>query len=149
MAPDIAVKNIPNLLISTTERGSQAHESLLSAYKLLDRHLAAQKVARPVVIVSDGHSSRFDIEVLRFLRAKEMHLFITPPDTTGVTQLHDQINQNLHCEYHNSKGELFSAECTVNRDGFMKKLADVWPRWANKLEIIKNAAKRVGVTMEL
>jgi hypothetical protein len=66
MAPQKAVSNIKNLIISTTESGSQDNCSLLAAYKKLDKHLTEQGIERPVVLLSDGHSSRFDFKVLNF-----------------------------------------------------------------------------------
>ena len=54
-------------------------------------------------VKTDGHSSRFNFEVLQFCREKQIRMFVSPPDTTGVTQLLDQINQKLHLEYKNSK----------------------------------------------
>jgi len=52
-----------------------------------------------VVFLSDGHSSQFDYDVLSFLQSKNILLFLTPPNTTGVTQLLDQLNKNLHHKY--------------------------------------------------
>ena len=39
MAPEEAVQNIKSLLISSTEKGSQDHCSLLECYKLFDKYL--------------------------------------------------------------------------------------------------------------
>ena len=86
----------------------------------------------------------FDSYVLTFLRGKN-RLFITPPDTTGATQLLDQINQKLHSEYRSAKSELFIPFMTINREGFMKILATLWPEWASKERII-NAGKKVGIS---
>ena len=91
MAPSKAVNKIENLLISSTENGVQDHNSLLDSYKLLDRILTEKGVQRPVVVLSDGHSSRFDCHVLQFLQENSMRLSISPPDTTGVTQMLDQV----------------------------------------------------------
>lgn len=115
MAPEEAVTNIKNLVISTTERGSQDHNSLLAAYKVLDQHITKMGIKRPVVLLTDGHSSRFNFEVLQFCREKQIQMFVSPPDTTGVTQLLDQFNQKLHLEYKNSKESLFTAWSTINR----------------------------------
>ena len=145
MAPEEAVKNIKNLVISTTERGSQDHNSLLAAYKVLDRHITKMDIQRPVVLLTDGHSSRFNFEVLQFCREKQIRMFVSPPDTTGVTQLLDQINQKLHLEYKNSKEGLFTAWSTINREGFMMILAQMWSKWASA-ETIKAAGKRVGIS---
>ena len=145
MAPAAAVKKIPNLLISTTEHGSQTHESLLAAYKSLNAYLSSKNVAHPVVIIADGHSSRFDTKVLKFLKNSNMRLHITPPDTTGVTQLLDQLNQSLYSEYRDTKNNLFSPECTINREGFTQIRAGIWETWTDS-DSIANAGKRVGVS---
>lgn len=73
MAPEEAVQNIKNL----------EHCSLLECYKLFDKYLKENKVERPVVVLSDGHTSRFDFDVMQFLHDNDMRLFLTPPDTTG------------------------------------------------------------------
>ena len=145
MAPEEAVINILNLVISTTERGSQDHNSLLAAYKVLDQHITKMDIKRPVVLLTDGHSSRFNFEVLQFCCEKQIRMFVSPPDTTGVTQLLDQINQKLHLEYKNSKESLLTAWSTINREGFMRILAEMWSKWASA-ETIKAAGKRVGIS---
>ena len=77
----------------------------------------------------------FDSDVLTFLKSKNIRLFITPPDTTGVTQLLDQINQKLHSEYRSAKSVLYSSFMTINR-GFMNILAELWPEWVSKQTIM-------------
>ena len=95
MAPIEAVKSINNLLISSTEKGSQDHNSLLECYKLFEKYLMEHNIQRPVVVLSDGHSSRFDFDVLQFLRDSNMHLFLTPPDTTGAYLVFNPILHGL------------------------------------------------------
>ena len=97
---------------------------------MFDLYLDENNTKRPVVVLSDGHSSRFDSYVLTLLRGKN-RLFITPPDTTGITQLLDQINQKLHSEYSSTKSELFTLFMKINREGFMKTIAVLWPEWAS------------------
>ena len=145
MAPKEAVENIKHLLISTSENGVQDHKTLLAAYKKFDSYLTEWNVERPVVILSDGHSSRFDLDVLTFLRSKQMRLYITWPDTTSVLQLLDQVNQSLHSEFRKAKNKLFTSVMTINREGFMLILAEAWQTWTSR-ESLVNAAKRVGVT---
>ena len=145
MAPPAAVENISNLLISVTEKGSQDANSLMACYKLFDQYLNENNVTRPVVLLSDGHSSRFSFEGLSFLKTKEIYLFLSPPDTTGLLQLLDQLNKGLHLAYKNEKDKLFSQFQTVNREAFMVILGNVWESWTTKSAIVK-AAKRVGVT---
>ena len=111
MAPPEAVEKIEHLLISNTERGSSDNKSLLAAYKEFDCYLTTNNIQRPVVIVSDGHSSRFNYEVMKFLKEKNICLFLSPPDTTGLTQLLDQVNKSLHLAYKNEKQNQFSNTC--------------------------------------
>ena len=96
MVPAGVCEKIPHLLVSTTDNGVQTSKSLLAAYKLFDKYLEEESVDRLVVLVSDGHSSRFDCDILSFLKEKGIRLFLSPPDTTGILQLLDQINQMLH-----------------------------------------------------
>lgn len=146
MAPKVAVEKMKNLIISSTEKGCQDNHSLLDVYKRFDKYLSNNNIQRPIVMLADGHSSRFDYKVLHFLREKQLHLYITPPDTTGVTQLLDQSpNQNLHREYNKAKEKLFTAFQTINRENFMSILGEMWDKWASE-DIIINAAKRVGIS---
>ena len=78
---------------------------------------------------------------------QNLHLFLGPPDTTGVTQLLDQINQALHTHYRDSKRELFTNEMIINREQFMAILADIWSSWTNS-DTIQRAAKRVGISKD-
>ncbi len=100
MALRQAVQKIPNLLISTTDSGYQEGCTLLDSINSFDNYLIVQ---RPVIMMCDGHSSRFDLDVLRFCQDKQICLFLTPPDTTSVTQLLDQINNALHSSYRKEK----------------------------------------------
>ena len=83
MAPEEAVQNIKNLLISSTEKGSQDHCSLLECYKLFDTYLTENNVERRVVVLSDGQTSKFDCDVMQFLHGNNMRLFLTSHDTTA------------------------------------------------------------------
>ena len=97
MVPKVVVEKMDNFFISTTENG--VHKSLLSTYKFLNRILEKKERKKPVVLLSDGHSSRLDFDVLTYLREQQIYLFISPPDTAGGTQLLDQINHALHDNY--------------------------------------------------
>ena len=54
------------------------------------------KVQYPVVVLTDEYASRFDQDVMRFCREHEIFQVLSPPDTTNVTQLLDQLLVNLH-----------------------------------------------------
>jgi hypothetical protein len=147
MAPRQAVEKIPNLLISTTDSRYQEGCTLLDSMKSFDNYLQNNNVQWPVIIMCDSHSSRFDLDVLRFCHDKQIHLFLTPPDTTSVTQLLDQINNALHSSYRKEKSDHFEPDESINKEGFMIILSNIWTKWTDKSSIIK-AGKRVGVTSE-
>ena len=91
MAPEVSNNEIENLLISVNETGTTDYKSLLAAYKNLDQVLKERKIPRPIVILADGHGSRFNDGVMQYCDDKKMQQFILPPDTSGVTQKHDQL----------------------------------------------------------
>ena len=136
---------IPNLVVSTTQKGVQDHKSLLKFYQQFDEYLVQNKIQKPVVVLSDGHSSRFESKVFHFLCDKDIRLFISPPDTTSVTQLLDQVNKSLHEAYRNRKKELYSLSDRIGIKEFMTVLSDIWPNWVTSASLVK-AAKRVGIT---
>lgn len=144
MAPPGVVKKIDRLFISSTENGYQTHSSLLDTYKFFnDKYLVKHKIQKPVALLSDGQSSRFDDDVLRYCKHNDINLFLSSPETTGITQLLDQINQNLHSHYR--KENLFLPTQTINKERFMEILGDRWNEWATPNTIL-NAAKKVGIT---
>jgi predicted kinase len=74
-----------------------------------------------------------------------IHIHIGPPDTTGATQLLDQMNHSLHSEYRGERDELFTSEMSIAREGFKTILGNVWDKWATREKLV-NAAKRVGIS---
>ena len=74
-----------------------------------------------------------------------IRLFLTPPDTTGVTQLLDQLNKNIHYKYRVTKENMFKSTEAINKEAFMIILANIWGKWESKESIVK-AARVVGVT---
>ena len=80
-----------------------------------------------------------------FLCKKEIYLNISPPDTTAVIHLLDQINHSIHDRYRQKKDEIFEPHHTINREGFMEILSEMWPTWCSTASI-KAAAKRVGIS---
>ena len=75
-----------------------------------------------------------------------MWLFIVAHNTSGVTQMHDQINNSLHDEYEKSKSELYSEMSNLKWESFMIILADVWNKWAT-LDLIVKSGKHVGISI--
>ena len=144
MAPSEAVRGIHGLLISSTEHGFQTGKSCLEFYKLVDEYLTENAIERPVCVLTDGHSSRFDVSLLRFCQEKQILQFVSPPDTTGLLQPLDQINSSLHSAYRNETENLFTDD-HINRETFMVLLAKAWPDWAPKKTVV-GAFKRCGIT---
>ena len=100
-----------------------------------------------MVILSDGHSSRFDFKVLKFWeKQRSIHLS------------HRQIQQVSHSYWTKAwiqnciksiirRKELFSPFQTINREGFVSILAEIWNLWAPK-EVLINVTQRVGISSE-
>ena len=72
-------------------------------------------------------------------------MFLTPPDTTGVTQLFNQLNKDLQHEYRSLKENMFTDFNSLNNEVFMMILGRIWNNWGQKQYIVK-AAGRLGVT---
>ena len=108
MAPLQAVEKIAHLLISTSENGVSTDKTFLDAVQAFDKYLTANNTKRPVVLI-DGDGSRLIYEVLMFLRNRLIWLFISPPDTTGMTQLLNQLNKIIYQQYAITKKEMFTA----------------------------------------
>ena len=144
MAPEASEK-IPNLLVTVNKSGFSDHNTLLDAYKLVNSVLTEKEVPRPVIVVADGHGSGFDETVLSFLQEALMFLSILHPDTSGGTQLHDQMNGRLHSLYDQNKEELYTTISTLNRQCFMNILSESWADFAAP-ERLCNAGRRVGLS---
>ena len=63
-------------------------------------------------------------------------MFLGPPDTTGVMQFLDQINQSLRSQQRLQKKDLFTEDGTINCEGFMRILGNMWKNWAQPSAII-------------
>ena len=144
MATKPSVESILNLFISATENGIQDCKSMFETYKYLDKVVEKKQIQRPIVVLSDGHSSRFSCDTFSFMFQKLLKMFVGRPDTTGQTQLLDQINHSLHDAYRREKIEQFMQFKSVNRTGFLDILAGIRSSWASKDSII-GAGKRVGI----
>ena len=62
-----------------------------------------------------------------------------------VTQLLDQINHTLHEKYREERSIRYLTHQSINRQGFINVIMEIWPTWASAETIIK-AAKRVGIS---
>ena len=87
----------------------------------------------------------FNYNFLAFLQPKKIQFFVSHSDTTGVTQLLDQLNKNMRQEFEQEKAAIFKDFNTLNREAFMLILANIWDKLVSK-EILLNSARKVGVT---
>eukprot|EP00957_Ditylum_brightwellii_P015459 1163423-Ditylum_brightwellii.AAC.1 len=94
----------------------QTGESLLESMRQLDSELSARGVVRPVVIMSDQHASRFDVEVLEFCAEHNMRLWLEKPHTSNLFQALDQINRQFHTCYRREAKELKEGIATFRRN---------------------------------
>ena len=151
MCPLIAAGRIDNLIVSVNESGCSTGETLLAAYKELTKIIERKKGARSVlemdVVVADGHKSHFNVNLMSHCDENSLDQFKLPPDTSGVTQMHAQINQYLHSCYENKKSEMYSEYADLNKECFMNILAEIWDQWARPERICK-AGKHVGVSKD-
>ena len=72
MAPATAVKNIEHLLVITSDYGISNHNTFLVACAALDLYLTEHGIEWPVALLSDGDSSVFDFDTLRYLLSKQI-----------------------------------------------------------------------------
>ena len=138
---------ISNLLISVNGSGCTNHTTLHAAYKELENVVNEKGLEKPIVIIADGHKSPFDAKIMRFCEDASMDQFQLPPDTSGITQLHNQVNNKLHKQYEEKKDEIYSGYCDINKEGFMAILGEIWEEWVTPDQLIK-AGKRVGLSVD-
>ena len=151
MCPPAAASKIENLLISVNEKGCTTSETLYAAYQELTELISKKKEQNEEtttdLVIADGHKTRFQGNVMDHCSENHLDQFILPPDTSGVTQMHDQINQLLYAEYEKKKTEMYSEYSDINKECFMNILADIWSDWTKPERIVK-AAKRVGISQD-
>ena len=74
--------------------------------------------------MTDGHSSRFDLEVLEFCDKEKIHQFVSLPDATELLQTLDQCFATLHKCYTDEKDRLFDGDHD-SREEFMHILGSI------------------------
>ena len=124
--------------MSTTDSGYQDGRTCLASYKIIAKAVKKNKVQKPIVVITDGHSFRYDADVMLFCRKEDILQSMDLPDTTELTELIDQFFTNLHACYSNEKYQVFDCE-KVNQEGFMQILASIWDVWTTKESLIKAA----------
>ena len=146
MIPDIT--KIPNSKISTADKGYQTGATLLQTLKHWDLQLVRREVKKPVCWMTDGHSSRFNFEVLQWCRDNQWKIYVSPPHTTGIHQPLDQIFKTWH-DIFNARVASWSELHTgiqLEKSTFINLFAEAWPKWT-KPDIIVAAFRRCGVSI--
>eukprot|EP00734_Pompholyxophrys_sp_LG126_P000220 Pompholyxophrys_sp_v1_NODE_55_length_2838_cov_7.592526.p1 type:complete len:650 gc:universal NODE_55_length_2838_cov_7.592526:2024-75(-) len=140
----------PNCLISLQENGFQSGTTFLALVKKINAELIKRNVPKPVLWKLDGHISRFNIEVLRALKAMDIHPFLIRPHSSTVTQEMDKINWQIHDRYNKALANWRkipeNKQRQVNLEVFAQLMARIWPVW-NENDII-SAWKKVGITKD-
>ena len=144
-----------NCLISATEKGMQTDLSLADRYALLKKELDARNVEMPVVIATDGHSSRTGPLTEAQTDAYGLRQWLAMSDTSGWAQMWDQLFKGFHAEYNRilktwKIGEKRkNRQLVLNPDTVMQILAVMWgragPAWATP-GMIMSAWTIVGVS---
>ena len=99
-------------------------------------------VKRSVVVLTDGHSSCFDVDVMRFCRKNSIHQHVGLADASEIIQLLKQIFSNLHTAYSAEKDAMFDGDREVGNR--MHILGEIWDTWTSEEKILK-VARRVGI----
>ena len=87
MVPNEAAAKVKHLLVTTSEHGVSDGHTLLAAFKKFDEYLKEKNIKRPVVLLSDGHSSRFDYHVMSFLQPRDMDVSYSAKYNRGYTTI--------------------------------------------------------------
>ena len=111
MAPDSAVEKIKGLMVSTTDSGYQDGRTCLESHKNFAKELKKNpNVKFPVCVLTDGHSSRFDPDVMFYCRKEQLNQYVSLADATELLQQLDQVFANLHRCYSVRAEELFEGD---------------------------------------
>lgn len=141
-------KNVPNSVISVTEKGYQTGATLLKTLQHWDEQLKARGVPKPVVWMTDGHASRLSLAVLKWCRDNQWIMYLSPPHTTGIHQPLDQIFKNWHSTFNKKVGAWCDANTgrEVDKARFAELFSEAWPIWTRSDSIVA-AFRRCGVSV--
>ena len=93
------------------------------------------EVEFPVVVITDGHSSRTGVKVDSVTSATELRQWLNMADTSGWTQMWDQLFAGFHQEYSRILNVLQDSEratgrvLPLNSDTVLQILALTYGQW--------------------
>jgi hypothetical protein len=142
-------------LLSNTECGVQTGESCLEAYKMLDRELTARGIPRPVVMMTDNHSSRKAEAVLAFCKKVGIRQFFEISNASGFLQALDQYNRMFHQKYRQEKERYKmarrpaggSSQVSLNIQDFLAITCAIWPFWSSPMDR-RTSFRKVGIEQD-
>ena len=140
-----AAEKIPNLLMSVNDSECTDHTTLHTAYQEPEKVINEKGLEKPIAIIVDGHNLM--LKIMQFCEDANMDQFLLPPDTSGITQLHNQVNNKLQKQYEEKKDKIYSECCDINKEGFMTILGEIWEEWVTPDQLIK-AGERVGLSAD-
>jgi hypothetical protein len=88
-----------NCLISITEKAMQTDKSLSDRLLLLISEVRERGVELPVIIITDGHSSRMGELTGKALSKFVLRMWLDMGDISNWRQMWDQLFQGFHAEY--------------------------------------------------
>lgn len=68
--------------------------------------------ARPMILIADCHSTRYDIKALEWARKNHCHVFLLPPNATAILQ---PLDLAVYSPFKRKLQELFNTELTNQR----------------------------------
>lgn len=148
-----ATANFPEELpaqIVFTENGFQTTETFIENIRQIVKFHKDEKRPFPLLLLTDGHTSRISLEVLEFCRQNMVELFAFPPHTTHLYQMNDRLFNKWHVSYEHEVDKLrllptFTG--TPTRDHFLDIFTRTWYSWISVEDII-NAYKAVGFSCD-
>ena len=116
-------------------------------YGWLANHFAKRVTERPNVLLVDGHSSHIDVEVSKFCKDQQIHLYCLPPHTSHVTQPLDvgfygalKTSWGKACE----KYKLANPGIPLTKYTFARVFKDAWVDCV-KMSTFVNAFRQSGI----
>ncbi|KAK3277363.1 hypothetical protein CYMTET_14622 [Cymbomonas tetramitiformis] len=91
------------LLVSPTEKGVQTGDTLGDRMDMLDKEVTARGLPRPLIILTDGHKSRFSHQVLSKCREYQFKMYVERSNSSQFLQALDQFNKKFHNQYIKAK----------------------------------------------
>jgi hypothetical protein len=128
----------------------QTGRTFLRKMKMLDKELAHRGVERPVTVLSDGHATREDEQVMEFCASVGIRLHTEPGNSSGFLQALDQCNKGFHqayiaglTQYRNCYRN--GGHASIDLGAFIEIVVNIWFTWCTKLDR-QVAFRRVGIT---